>query len=128
MLFRHKPINIPSTNFIFISISIISIKVKHQNIIICVVFRHATQTRITSNTNAGISAHLGCRVDWSAARSDIPPDLLSAHEVGGVVVAGLPLLVGQVEDRWAKERGLLTGLRPRRRRMLEARLAWAPLL
>ena len=71
---------------------------------------------------------LGCRVGWSAARSDIPPDLLSAHEVGGVVVAAVPLLVGQVEDRWAEERGLLTEQWPGRRSMLKARLAWAPLL
>ena len=65
------------------------------------------QTRITSNTNAVSSVHLGCRVGWSAAQSVILPDLLS-DEVGGVVVPSLPLLVSQVdEDRGAEKRGLL---------------------
>ena len=90
------------------------------------------QTRITSNTNAGISAHLGCRVGWSAAQSVILPDLLS-DEVGGVVVPSLPLLVSQVdEDRGAEKRGLLLVEQgPGRGRRGEARngwLAWAPLL
>ena len=100
--------------------------VKNININICVLFCDTSQTRITSNTNVGITAHLlGCRVGWTAAHCDIPPGLLS-DEVGGVVVSSLPLLVSLVdEDRGAEKRGLLLVEKgPGRRSRVKARNGW----